>query len=275
MFAKPYIVSIALLTLLVELPASASDRCTISYRLNASLQVTDTYLKKGDALVDGLAGSLVVEYPRDKDGPVTDGKVKVLHFAVLERFEVDSLVDVTTTLHHFAPTCNGAREPKWRLPTDKGFPRECRYTGNQRAVAVGRLSQASNTITWAKCKAADTYWAKDREAYVVEDESKGRGCLEEMRAVGNVHCDGRLACKWGGLRSGDNPQFDVWTQPLIHGPPGSKNDVEISSDLRTIRTPTGRKDGFLSYNLPTHSPSRVWVSWVATRDDASPHTTCP
>ena len=77
MVARPYIVPIVVMTLLAELPATASDRCTISYRVDASLQVTDTYLKKGDTLVKGLEGSLVIEYPRDKDGPVTDGKVKV------------------------------------------------------------------------------------------------------------------------------------------------------------------------------------------------------
>jgi len=275
MIARHHILSIVALTMLVELPAAASDRCTISYRLDASLQVTDTYLRKGDVLVNKLPGSLVIEFQRENDGPITDGKVKVLHFAVLEQFKIDTLVDVTTTLHHFAPTCNGTHKPTWRSPADEGFPVECRYTGNEKAVAVGRLSRDDEAITWAKCKAAESYWAKSRDAYVVSDESKGRGCLDEMHAVGNVRCDGKLACKLGGLKPGDNPQFDVWTQPLIHGPPGSKNSVEISSDLRTIRTPTGRKDGFLSYNLPTEAPSRVWISWVATRDDASPHTTCP
>lgn len=274
MIVRPYVISMVAVAALIELPAFASDRCTVSYRVDASLQVTDTYLKKGDVLVDGLTGSLVIEYPQDRDGLITDGKVKVLHFAVLEKFKVSTLIDVTTTLHHFTPSCNGARAPAWRRPTDKGFPDACGYSGNQRAVAVGRLSRSENMITWAKCKAADSYWGKDREAYVVSDESKGRGCLDEMHAVGNVHCDGRLACKVGGLSPGDNPIFDVWTQPLVHGPPGSKNSVETSSDLKTVRTPTGRKDGFLSYNLPTDSPSRVWLSWVAQRDDASPHTTC-
>lgn len=272
---RAYFVWTIILTLVVALPAAASDRCTISYRLDASLQVTNTYLRKGDALVRGLPGSIVIEYRRDEVGSVTDGKVKVLHFAVLEKFTIDSVAKVTTTLHHFAPTCNGSWNPPWRRTTDEGFPAECRYTGDERAVAVGKLSRADNEIKWAKCKAAKSYWAKDAGAYTMSDESKGRGCLEEMHAVGNVRCDGRLACKIGGLRPGDNPQFDVWTQPLIHGPPGSTNSVEISSDLRTIRTPTGRRDGFLSYNLPTDAPSRVWLSWVATRDDASPYTTCP
>jgi hypothetical protein len=264
----------SVMTVIGPRPASASESCTIFYDVDASLQVTDTYLNKGNALATGLNGSLVIEYPQDRHGAVRNGHVKVLHFAVLEKFTVDAIVDVSMTLHHFTPTCNGEPSPAWRRPSDEGFPSECRYTGNQKAVAVGKLSREGRAITWARCKAADSYWAEDRDAYVLSAVSKGRGCLSEMHVVGNVHCEGRLACKLGGLDRGDNPEFDVWTQPLIHGPPGSKNSVEVSSDLRTIRTPTGRNDGFLSYNLPNDAPSRIWVFWVATRDDDSPHTTC-
>jgi hypothetical protein len=273
--ARLYATAAALLILSAAQSVSASDRCTISYDIEASLQVTDTYLKKGNIIAKGLEGSIVIEYPKDRDGRVADGKVKVLHFAVFQKFSIHAIVNVTTTLHHFAPTCNGPLAPTWRRPSDKGFPNKCGYTGNERAVAVGKLSKRQKTILWTRCKAADSYWAKDRKAYTLADESRGRGCLNELHVVGNVHCEGRLACKWGGLERGDNPQSDVWTQPLIHGPPGSESSVEISVDLRTIRTPTGRHDGFLSYNLPNDSPSRTWLSWVATRDDDSPHTTCP
>ena len=275
MSARPRMLATIVVTMLAELTAHASDRCTIAYDVDASLQVTDTYLGKGDALLRGLAGSLVMEYPLDKSSVVTDGKVRLLHFAVFEKFTIRTVADVTTTLHHFAPTCNGTASPAWRSPKDAGFPRECKYTGNDQAVAVGKLSREAGSIVWAKCKAAESYWAAERGAYLPSHESKGRGCLNEMHAVGSVHCDGRLSCKLGGLSRGENPQFHVWAQPLIHGPPGSKHQVAISSDLATIRSPTGRKDGFLSYNLPTESASRVWLSWVATRDDASPYTTCP
>ncbi|MDH3654960.1 MAG: hypothetical protein OEN21_11880 [Myxococcales bacterium] len=265
----------AIMILLDATSAAASDSCTISYRIEASLQVSDTYLSKGDAIAKGLKGSLVVSYPLSRDGRVTDGKVGVLHFAMFERFTIDAIADVTTVMHHYAPTCNGARTPTWRRPSDSGFPRACRYAGNEKPVAVGRLSKERGTIEWARCKAAPSYWSADRSAYKPEHQSKGRGCLNEMHAVGNIRCDGKLACKFGDLKRGDNPQFDVWTQPLLHGPPGSRGAVEISGDLRTVRTPTGRTDGFLSYNLPNDSPSRTWFSWVATADDSSPHTTCP
>ena len=265
----------ALVLLTLGAPASASESCTIAYRVEAALQVTDTYLGKGDTTARGLGGSLVMEYPTDREGQVTDGKVRILHLAMFEKFTVDAIVDVTTTVHHFAPACNGESRPAWRLTSDPGFPDACRYDGRGKAVAVGKLSRDKGRIAWARCKAAPTYWGGDREAYRPSDESKGRGCLNEMHVVGNIRCDGRLACKFGGLARGDNPQFDVWTQPLVHGPPGSKSAVRVSDDLRTIRTPTGRRDGFQSYNLPNESPSRTWFSWVATRNDASPHTTCP
>ncbi|MGB5311268.1 MAG: hypothetical protein WBN38_04305, partial [Polyangiales bacterium] len=170
MFARPYFVSIFMMTMLAGLPAHASDRCMISYRVDASLQLTDTYLGKGDALVKGLAGSMVIEYPLDKDGAVTDGKVRVLHFSVFEKFTIETIADITTTLHHFAPTCNGTAAPTWRSPKDKGFPIECAYTGDRQPVAVGKLSRESNAITCANCKADDSYWAKDRSAYVPGDE---------------------------------------------------------------------------------------------------------
>jgi hypothetical protein len=137
------------------------------------------------------------------------------------------------------------------------------------------LRKDDNVIEWGKCKAAPSYWGKDRRAYTISSKSKGKGCLKKMHVVGNIHCEGRLACGWGGLNRGDNPQFAVWTQPLIHGPPGSDHSVTISPDLSTIKTPVHRSDGHQSYNLPNDSPSRTWFSWVATRDDSSSFTTCP
>jgi hypothetical protein len=273
--ARSAVLCLILLSTLAARPAFASDHCTILYRVDATLEVTDTYLGKGDTVVRGIRGSLVIEYPQDRDARVTDGKVKVLHFATFQRFQIDALVDVTTVLHHFAPSCNGVATPSWRLPTDPGFPSECAYAGNTNAVAVGHLSREHQRIEWANCKAAPSYWSKDRAAYTTGDKSRGRGCLNDLHVVGNIRCDGRLGCKWGGLARGDNPQFDVWTQPLIHGPPGSDESLQVSSDLSTIRTPKSRKDGRQSYNLPNNAPSRTWFSWTATRDDTSPFTTCP
>jgi hypothetical protein len=244
------------------------------YRLISTFEISDTDLGKGDQTVKGLKGSLVVEYPRDKKGLVVDGKVRILHYATYENFEIDSLITVTTTVHHFTPTCNGIAAPTWRRVTDKGFPTTCEYTGNTDPVAIGTLRREAGTIEWGKCKPTSNYGSKDRRAYTPSNKSKGRGCLEKLHGVGNVHCDGRLACKFGGLESGDNPQFDVWTQPLIHGPPGSAQSVTVSADLSTITTPANRKDGHQSYNLPNDSPSRTWFAWTATRNDSSRFTTC-
>ncbi len=260
---------------LVDDGVLASDRCTIAYRLDATLQVTDTDFGKGDETVSGLDGALVVEFPLGKDGEVVDGKVKVLHFAMFERFEIHSIARVTTTMHHYAPTCSGVATPLWRRPEDAGFPKACGYRGNKRAVAVGTLDRSAGRIEWAKCKAASTYWAKGRREYTPRDKSKGKGCLEPMHVAGNIRCDGRLACKIGGLSRGDNPQFDVWAQPLIHGPPDADHALAISPDLGTIATPRTRDDGYQSYNLPNDSPSRTWFSWKATRNDKSKATTCP
>jgi len=263
------------LAMLFAQTALAADSCTIMYRVDATLEATDTQLQQGDTVVEDVRGSLVVEYPKDRQGRVVDGKVKVLHYATYESFKIDSVVTITTTIHHFTPRCNGSDSPTWRRTSDEGFPTACRYTGNSRPVAVGFLRKDDGVIEWGKCKAAPSYWAGDREAYTFSSQSKGKGCLKRMHAVGNIDCDGRLACKWGGLNRGDNPQFDVWTQPLVHGPPGSDHSVTISPDLSTIRTPVDRSDGRQSYNLPNDAPSRTWFSWVATRDDSSPFTTCP
>lgn len=265
---------LASFVLCVAQRASAADTCTIVYRIDATLQISDTYLGKGDKIIRDIDGWLVLRYEQH-EGRIADGKVKMLHFSMYESFEIDTMVDVTTTIHHFAPDCNGITAPSWRKPSDPGFPEECGYAGNHRAVAVGHLRRQGGTIEWAKCKAAPSYWSKDRRAYTLDQKSKGRGCLEELHAVGNVRCDGKLACKWGGLKPGDNPELSVWTQPLIHGPPGSDETVSVSSDLRTITTPRYRKDGHQSYNLPNNSPSRAWFAWTATRDDSSAFTTCP
>ena len=206
--------------------AGASDRCTIMYRLDATLQVSDTDFKKCDTTVEGIEGSLVLEFPRDEQGQPADGKVKVLHFSMYESFTIDSVVTVTTTIHHFTPSCNGFREPRWRRASDEGFPSQCKYTGNENAVAIGSLRKADRVI------------------------------------------------EWGGLSRGDNPQFDEFTQPLIHGPPGSDHSVTVSEDLSNIRTPVRRGDGHQSYNLPNDAPSRTWFSFVASRNDSSRFTTC-
>jgi hypothetical protein len=245
------------------------------YDLDATFQISDTDLKKGDVIKKGISGSLVMEYPQDEEGRIADGKVRMLHFSMYEELTIKSVATVTSRTHHFAPACNGVESPTWRRHTDPGFPSECPYTGNQRPVAVGFLDRASREIEWAKCKPASTYWSSDRKAYTVDEKSKGKGCLEDLHAVGNVHCQGRLACKWGGLSSGDNPLFDVWTQPLVHGPPGSTHSVSISPDLSRMTSPLGRRGGHLSYNLPNDAPSRTWFSFVATRNPSSAFTTCP
>ncbi len=262
------------LTLLIARPAWAADKCTIMYGVDAKFTVSDTDLKKGDTTVSGIRGSLLVEYGANEGGQVVDGKVRVLHFSMYEHFKIQSVATITTAIHHFAPACNGSTEPTWRRVADQGFPLECKYRGNKRPVAVGFLSQRAGRIEWAKCKSASSYWSSERQAYRFADKSKGKGCLNDLHSVGNIHCDGRLVCRWGGLNRGDNPQFDVWNQPLVHGPPGGAHFVTISPDLSKITTPVNRSDGHQSYNLPNDAPSRTWFSFVGARDNSSPFTTC-
>ena len=178
-------------------------------------------------------------------------------------------------VHHFTPTCNGERNPSWRSPKDPGFPERCRYGGTRRAVAVGSLDRGAGTIRWDKCKAAATYWSKDRRAYTTEEKSRGRGCLDQMRGIGNVHCEGRLGCRLGELSRGDNAIEIDRTQPLLSGPPGTEGRLFVSNDLTTIRSPEPASGGFASYNLPNDSPSRLWFSFEGTQSSASKLTTCP
>lgn len=261
------------LVALIANPARASDSCTIMYRLSAAMEVTDTDLGKGDLVAKDLEGSLLLEFSAE-DGRVVDGNVHVLHFWTHEIVRLTSLVKISSDVHLFAPTCNGVAAPSWRRIEDPGFPAACGYGGNRRPVATGTLRRAESTIEWRKCKAAPSYWSNDRDAYTPDEKSKGRGCLSDLKGVGNTRCSGRIACKWGGLNSGDNPMFDVWTQPLVHGPPGAKGTLGVSSDLSSLATPTGPTGGHQSFNLPNDAPSRTWLSWKATRDDSSRFTTC-
>jgi hypothetical protein len=150
-----------LLAMFFAPPAFAADSCTIVYRVDATLEVSDTQFKKGDVSVDGVRGSLVIEYPQGAQGKVVDGKVKVLHYAMYESFKIDTVVNITTTIHHFTPACNGSDEPSWRRTSDEGFPVACGYAGNQRPVAIGVLRKDDDAIEWGKCKAASSYWAAD------------------------------------------------------------------------------------------------------------------
>ena len=254
--------------------AASPDTCTIAYSLNSTIQLTDTAMGKGDKVVSGLQGLMVLEFETGDSGHPVDGKVGMLHFSVYQSFVLDSVVTVKVDVHTFAPSCGGQTDPSWRRTTDPGFPRSCRYAGNLDPVAVGELDRSAKTIVWDRCKADDTYWSKDRSAFTYDRKNKGKGCLRDLRNVGNVVCGG-TGCRLGRMSRGDNPQDFIWDQPMINGPPGANHSVSIASDLSTIGTPTSRTDGYQSYNLPNTEPSRAWISWRAKRLAASPHTTCP
>lgn len=262
----------ALLSLAVSNESRAAETCTIDYTLDVEFVVSDTDFGKGDVKLP-VPGSMVLELEAD-DGKPTDGEAGILHFAVFERFVVKTVATITTAVHNFSPKCNGERNPTWRKPSDPGFPKLCQYSGNQRPVATGTLRQKDTVIEWDKCKAAPTYWSKDRKAYGEDSKSRGKGCLNGMRSVGNVDCDGRFACRLGSLSRGDNPIDISWDQPLIAGPPGTPGRMYISSDLSRIESPKPTKGGHGSYNLLSDSPSRIWISFKGKRDDQSPHTTC-
>jgi len=264
-----------IVALSIARPAHA-DTCTILYDVDATFAVTNTELGEGNTTARGLHGSLVIEYTRDSKGSVVDGTVGILHYSTYVEFVDASIVTVTTKVHYFTPTCNGVASPTWRLPTDPGFPSACEYSGNQKPVASGTYDAGEGTIRWDPCNAPGSYWSKSRKDYSLSSKSAGKGCLDGLRAVGNVNCDGKTACKLGGLRPGDNPQANTWNQPLIHGPSGSKNNtVSISSDLSTITTPlTEASGGALSYEIPNDAPSRTWLSWTATKNSTSNFTSC-
>lgn len=265
-------VAVALVSLAFSSQARAAETCTIMYTLDVEFVVSDTDFGKGDIRIP-VPGILLLEFQADEQSP-TDGKVGILHFAVYERFTVETVVDVRTAVHHFAPTCNGAKNPKWRKPGDPGFPKMCEYRGNTRQVATGLLNREDNAIEWSKCKAASTYWSRDRRDYDPKSKSRGNGCLNGMRAVGNVHCDGRFACRMGSLSPGDNPIDLTWNQPLLPGPPGTVGRLRVSRDLTRLETPKPTKGGHGSYNFVSDAPSRIWISFKGERDHESPHTTC-
>lgn len=68
-------------------PAWAAETCTISYKVEGSLVVSDTTLGKGDT-EQRVRGSLVLELPQGKDGEVVDGKAKILHYSMCEHFSL-------------------------------------------------------------------------------------------------------------------------------------------------------------------------------------------
>ncbi len=252
--------------------------CTVLYDLDATFQITDTPFGAGDDTYRKLAGMLVLRFTADEDHAIVDGPVEMLHFWMHEVFQMTGIITLTTDVHAFSPSCNGEAEPSWRLTTDPGFPSACRYTGNTTAIATGSYARSKNEIDWSRCDAADTYWSAHRageRSYLQSHASSGPGCLSSLRWVGNMHCSG--LCGLGSPDHGDNPVFDVWTQPLITGPEATGvNAMVVSDDERASRitTPASAEGGYQSYNVPNDDRSRTWMSWVGKRRDASAHTTC-
>lgn len=261
-------------------PASDAQArtCTVLYDLDVTFQITDMPFGAGDGTHRDLDGQLVLQFRADHEGAITVGPVEMLHFWMHQRFQMTGIVTLTTDVHAFSPSCNGQRDPSWRLPSDAGFPASCRYTGNTRAIASGTHDPGKNEIRWSRCDAADTYWSEDRHgdaSYRQSHVSSGKGCLSALRWVGNMHCSG--LCGLGSPDRGDNPVFDNWTQPLINGPEATGiNAMMVSDDGRasTIRTPTSAKSGYQSYNVPNDDRSRTWMSWIGKRRDPDPHKTC-
>jgi len=254
-------------------PAST---CTVEYDLDSTFQITNTFGGYGDKTNPNQQGLLVLEYRDDGNGNIIDGEVSMLHYWVLTDFTVDSLVTVKTKVHGFSPSCNGEVTPDWRSDADPGFPARCEYAGNTKAVATGVLNRNDGTITWDNCNATSDYWAGANAAYTAADISEGPGCITSVHSVGNVICTGAV-CSAGNLREGNNPQFDIWAQPMINGYPGvGTNGLTVSSDpqLTFLDTPTGASGGFQSFNVPNNTSSRTWTSWTATRNSASLNTTC-
>ena len=258
--------------------STRAGTCTVLYDLTATFQITDTPFGAGNETYRNLDGMLVLRFTADDEGAIQDGPVGILHFWMYQTFQITGIITLTTRVHAFSPSCNGEAEPSWRLPTDPRFPSVCSYAGNTRAIATGFYDRRNDEIAWSPCDAADTYWSEDRKgdgSYRQSDVSSGKGCLSTLRWVGNIHCSG--LCGLGSPKRGDNPTFDVWTQPLINGPESSGvNSVAVSGDGRAsnITTPTSASSGHQSYNVPNDDPSRTWMSWVGTRRDATPFTTC-
>jgi len=242
-------------------------------------ELTTLIRKKIEAMrVNDLDGMLVLRFAANDQGAIVDGKVEMLHFWMHQTFEITGIVTLTTNVHAFSPSCNGETKPSWRARTDPGFPPECGYAGNTRPIATGSFDGRKHEITWNPCDAPDAYWS-DRRAgdasYQQSHVSSGKGCIDTLRWVGNMHCSG--LCGLGSPDRGDNPVFDVWTQPLINGPESTgANTVAVSGDGRATRitTPTSAATGYQSDNVPNDDRSRTWMSWVATRRDSSPFTTC-
>lgn len=258
--------------------AAPARTCTVLYDLSATFQITDTPFGAGDETYRNLDGALVLRFEANEGGAIVDGPVEILHFWLHQVFQITGLVTLTTNVHAFSPSCNGETKPSWRVHTDPGFPAECGYTGNTRPVATGSFNRRKNEIAWAPCDAPDTYWSDERKgeaSYQQSHVSSGKGCIDTLRWVGNMHCSG--LCGLGSPDRGDNPVFDVWTQPLINGPESTGiNAVAVSPDRQasTITTPTSASSGYQSYNVPNDDRSRTWMSWVATRLGSSRFTTC-
>ena len=194
---------------------NCGDSWLLTYELNGVFEITDTTGGLGNAERPLTTGSMVLRVP-DNNGAPSDGWVHIIDFNHGEQFTVTAFGIETTT----------------DVMVQAG-PDPCGVTQGQRT---------GDRITWSDCIANDQRGV-DKNSWTPDEAASGVGCLNNYTTRGNVACEG-LFCSTGGLEEGDNPQAEVYHQPIESFV--FENNWESFTMTRA--------------EIPNRSPSRTWFT---------------
>jgi len=194
---------------------NCGDSWLLTYEINGTFEITDTTGGLGNAERPLTTGTLVVRVPDDNGSP-GDGAVRIIDFRHGEQFTVTAFGIETTT----DVMVHAGRNP----------------------CGVAHGIRDGDTIVWAECLANDQRGV-DKNSWTPDEAASGRGCLNNYTTDGNVACEG-LFCSTGGLEEGDNPQREIYHQPI--------DSFVFEQGWQTFTMARSE--------IPNRSPSRTWFT---------------
>ena len=178
-----------------EEPFSGCEYHILTYEVTGVFRISGTTFGMGDGshVIPNAAdpthkGTLELWVSDDGNGNPGDGEAGVLYYSM------DQVFSTTTS----------------GLTVDTNTNGSAGYASNTTRINSGSLT--GTTLTWGSCSTSGSgnNWTPD-------DAASGPGCLPDYHSTGNVECIDNSAfanCSTGGLQDGNNPQDEMWSQPL-------------------------------------------------------------
>lgn len=221
--------------------------CVAKYELDVTVEQRNTPSGIGDANESGLQGQVVLRYPNaggSSKAPASGGKVEVLNFFFANFLDTEVLgARSVTSVNYFTPECDGHEE----LEDLTNIPEYCvtEVDDYRTPSARGLYNASSEQVEWDDCDAPADYNKTNAPGYDYSGQANGPGCLQGLRAQGNILCEG-AECPVSGWEEGDNPIDHQWNQPLAA--------LQLSKD--------GQRISLNEQHVPTDLMSNMFVSFT-------------